>query len=161
MVTRAAARGYTIIEIAVVIFIIGIFGVMVAIGAVAVLDTQTENLSSAHAQDVVLAQQNFAQRYGTYTGFPSDLPEADGYVVVTEESADATQVSVAVGVAGTLGVAVRTDDETCVHYRVPSLATGGSAVPVDLGPSSVCAGEEALPSGEARSEGSADTSAAW
>lgn len=161
MVTAATRRGYTVIEIAVVVFIIGVFGVMVAIGALSVADSEAEKLAAAHAADAIAEQQRFAQRFGTYTGHPADLAAADGYDVVVDESSDHTQVSVALGESGTLGVAVRRNDSECLHWRVGALAAGGGVAEVTLAANAVCTGEEALPANEPRAANSATTSAAW
>jgi prepilin-type N-terminal cleavage/methylation domain-containing protein len=158
---RARRRGYTLIELIMVIAITGIFGVVVTIAAREVLDSETSKVADSNAQDLISKQLQFSQKYGSFTGFPEDIPAVGSYVIVTSTSRGPKEVSVALGVDGTLGVAAMRDGDTCVHYRVTALEAGGGSSRLSLGESAACRGEEALPSGEGTRDGADETSAAW
>jgi prepilin-type N-terminal cleavage/methylation domain-containing protein len=158
---RRKRRGYTLIELIMVMAITGIFGVVVTIAAREVLDSESSKVADSNAQDVISKEQQFSQKYGSFTGFPEDITPARGYVLVTGTSRGPKEVSVALGENGTLGVAAMRDGDTCVHYRVVALDAGGGSSRLSLGESAACRGEEALPASEGVMEGSDTTSATW
>lgn len=140
-------RGYTLIELAVVLSTIGLLIIIVGVTARSVLIDTRDREAEASLQQVLLAEQGFAQRFGTYTAFERDLDGLTQVTVTNDPSDDASVVSVAVGVNGTLGLAVRRNNDECLLVRVASIDGGGAITRPSL-KRYACAGVSALGASE-------------
>jgi type II secretory pathway pseudopilin PulG len=143
-------RAFTLIEALAVLLILII---TVGVGY-ASLTSSTKSSYSQIAQgyttEVVTAEQNFYNQYGTYTPYPGDLGGISAPLVVTNSSVTgANQVSIAVGqVTGELGLAYQDGSGACQIMVVTSLvkstlsnpATSTTAVPSNT----ACIGSLAL-----------------
>lgn len=117
---RTSRRGFTLLEIMVVVLILAILAAAFGIGATAVARRGDQVAARAAAERVIAAQQGFASSWGTYTPDPDDLDVSSrDHTVITGEVTEAQTVSIAVG------------------EHVDNL-TGGSLVTATLGPAGSC-----------------------
>lgn len=124
--TRTRHHAMTTIEVMLVFAAIAIVGVITALSAVAVLDSSEERKGEANAQQVLLAQQQFASKYGSYTGRPEDLGEFEEFAVTEDPSNAPDEISITVSTSGNLGIAVLQED-ACIVILAGSPASGGGA----------------------------------
>lgn len=138
------SRGFSLLELVFVFIAIAVVGIVLALTTTDVLESNARRRADRHGGEVVIAQQSFAQRYGTYTGYPPDLGRFSDFDVVLGPSDGPDEVSIAVGVRGTAGVAVRRDENVCLMWKVIDLASGGGSKRLSPPRTAVCDGAEAL-----------------
>lgn len=112
-------------ELVTTMFVVGVLTVVVSMGSKSVLESNENRAADANVDRVLLAQQTFANLYGSYTGFPSDLGLIDGLTATVDISDGPSVVSIALGTAGTLGIAAKQDDNICIMISAEPLAAGG------------------------------------
>lgn len=136
--------GYSLIEMAIVLTVIAALTGLLAAASLALYNDTKNRSAETNAWLVLASQQRHAQAYGSYTDNPEDLTEV-GSVVVTAGPSDGPNVaSIAVGTAGSVGIAVLRDGERCVLLQAKALDAGGE-VATPKGATSTCHGQEALP----------------
>lgn len=133
--TSSARRAYTVTELAVVIFVLAVLG-SIAYGVFGGASAkQRSGSATAVLANVIVAQQQLYSDYSSYTSFGQDLLMAGAGVDLLAQapSTSGDEVSMAVGSAGSLGLAVRVSADECRVVRVAPLSSGGAqaAVPVD------------------------------
>lgn len=136
-------RGYSLVELTVVLVVIAALTALAGMLSVAVLRDNTGRQAETNAWRVLAAEQSHAQKWGSYSATGNNLT-VEGLTVTTGPSDHPTVVSVALGVNGSLGIAVWRDEERCVLVQARSLAAGG-AVTQPPGRAVTCHGQEALP----------------
>lgn len=154
-------RGFSLIELVVALSILGLVGFITAISVSNVLSRNEDRRAEANAQLVALAQQRFSQRYGGYTGYPADLSGIKDVTVISGESRNPDEVSITVGVNGSVGMAVRKDAATCLLYTLGGPGTGLRGLTrADATSSELCIGASGLPATEAEAT-DAQTTRVW
>lgn len=148
-------RGYTLMEVVIAFVLIGVIGAAIGVASTTLLDDSRDRRSEATIQRVVLAEQEFAQQHGSFTAYTPELSVQDAHLTSGISNA-ADEVAVALGVDGTLGLAVRRSGETCVLVQVPALDAGGGTKHWRSARAS-CRGSDALPSDEAEDLDAPDT----
>jgi prepilin-type N-terminal cleavage/methylation domain-containing protein len=156
---RRARHGFSMVELVVTMVVVAIVTVTVTMGSTAVLDENNNRAAQSNVQRVLIAQQTFATKYGTYTGFPDDLGQLTDIEVSSEVSDDPSVVSIALGVDGTIGIASRRDERTCVMVAAAAAAAGGAITVFDTEPQA-CDAAAALGS-EAEADGGVPVSKLW
>lgn len=137
-------RGYSLIEMAVVLVVISILTGLVAAASIVLFDDTETRESESNAWLVLIAQQRYAQTNGSYTTNPDALGDVAGVGITTGPSDKPDIVSVAIGERGSLGLAVRRDGGRCVLLQAKALDAGGAVVRPTAN-SVTCHGQEALP----------------
>lgn len=140
-------RGYTLTEMVVVFFLVASMAAAIGAGTVTLLRDTTSRQAESAIQRVLIAEQSFARRHGGYTAFPDEISVAKVSIVASPSDAP-DAVSAALGVEGSLGLAVRRSDEVCVLLQAGSLDSGRGVKSWTSARSS-CDGSDALPLDEA------------
>lgn len=150
-----ARRGYTMLELLIALVLVSIFSSSLLFVSKMVLERSQDQAVQGGLQLVALREQQFAQKYGTFTGLASDLDSITG-VTVTESATVDASVSIALGDKGSLGLAVKTAS-SCAYAVLSAPAAGGefSTVTVTSAP---CDGSAALPAGEVEADSGAPVS---
>lgn len=141
---RRTRRGFSLLELVFVFIAVAVVGIVLALTTADVLDTNAQRRADNHANEVLVAEQRFAQRHGGFTGYPADLGRFEDFDVIVGPSDGPDEVSIALGERGTLGVAVRRGDDHCVLWKAVDLAAGGGSQRLDPPRSAACDGIEAL-----------------
>jgi len=145
----------TLVELAVTVMLVGLVVGAAAVGTAALAGRADRQLADLTLDRVVQAQVSQARTHGGYVFGDADadlqarLPAGltRDLDVVHGVSTGPGQVSVAVGAAGTLVVAVALPDDTCRWRQVSSPTTGG--VTAQASATSRCLASSFLPAGEA------------
>jgi type II secretory pathway pseudopilin PulG len=161
MVTVRPGRGFTLLELIVTFVVVAVVGLAVTFVATRVVDRADDDSAPGRVSLVVLAQTRFAQRYGTFTSHPTDLgPIADEFAIVNTVSDGPGEVSIALGAAGSLGIAVRSGED-CLLFRLDPLNVSAGAYPVADDGTRACQGASALPDGEPEADEGRHLSKRW
>jgi prepilin-type N-terminal cleavage/methylation domain-containing protein len=138
---------FTLIEVSAVVLIMGLLSGIMIVGAVkATSDTEAQQATLALAS-VTAVQADFAARYGGYTAWAADLRLPDGPFVTNGPSEGLRSVSLALGVDGTLGMAVSDRADQCVLQTIRPVVAGGQVWNVVTSDAGVgCLGSTALES---------------
>lgn len=137
-------RGFSLLELVFVFVAVAVVGIVLALTTTDVLESNEQRRAEGYANEVLVVAQGFAQRYGGFSGYPGDYGRFEDFDVVTGPSDGPEEVSVALGESGTLGVAVRRSDDTCVMWRATDLAAGGGSKRISVPRTAACDGVEAL-----------------
>jgi type II secretory pathway pseudopilin PulG len=148
---RVRLRAFTLIELAVVLVIIFILA-GVALATFTVITNRANNQDAMTLlQRATVVEQQQSNSWGVYSPYGKDLTATGQEVTYAENGSPSlkeTQVSVAVGSKGNLGLAVQSRTGTCFYVRVAPLITGGAVTDVTAPDSAPCSGTEALDDGE-------------
>lgn len=144
-------RAFSLIELTVVLVILTVILALAFSSLASTTAHHDDTLAVTNLDDVVLAEVRFAMSSGTFTSHPADLRLSDGLSVTRASSSGSSEVSVAVGVNGTLGVAVWSPTRGVCHARriTTVSASQPTVVRVAVPAGAACAGAAALPQGEA------------
>lgn len=150
MVRRRQRRGFTMLEVVATFVLLGILAALATSGLSRAIARSDDAAAAASLDRVLLSQRTFANAFGEYASLPTDLRDLGRDVVVLADptpSTGSTEISIAVGEDGTLGVAVQSKTGTCIVRKVTPLSAGSEAsvVPADGG--GLCNGSRALPEG--------------
>jgi prepilin-type N-terminal cleavage/methylation domain-containing protein len=150
---RRTTAAFTLVELILVLAVLGLIASIVFSSMSSSRRGHREAMAAVTLNEAVLAQVTFAGTYGTYTGWPADLDLPGDLRATARPSTGPNEVSLALGVDGSVGIAVKVDDgRRCLARRLSSFsAQGPSATMVDLGDDALCSGVSALPEGEAAS----------
>lgn len=136
------ARGFTIIELLVVVSAVALLAATVLVGVLGGRDRTDQ----AHAEQAVrvamLAQTQHATRHGHYTERPDDLELPEGPHPTTGVSTHPRQVSVAIAPDGTAAFASGSAD-TCTFGRLAAPWRDGAQT-VWSDPDTACTAQAAL-----------------
>lgn len=147
---RTTRHGFTLIEMVITMVLMAILMSVAFVGFTAVA-RRTASLSIDADIDVIhSAQLRFAAVHGSYTPWPEDLTSVPLGVSATAGPSTAVgQVSVAVGVDGTLALSSLDAENNCRAVQYPAHGVGGEAIDVTIASTSPCEARSALPAGEA------------
>jgi len=140
--------GYSLVEMVVVLVLLSLLVVGAATGYRSFQSSGVDARADAALVAVFDSQLQFRLQFGTFAADPGELPISSGNVTATGgASSHPEEVSVVVGEAGTLALAVRVAGERCRWKTVGTREAGGS---VDRGErsDSDCQAATHLPSGE-------------
>lgn len=143
-------RGFTLYEMIVVFIVASILSLI----GVSVMRATAAKLHRTDAegavQQVIEAELRFAAIHGAFTSWPGDLPGVDRSITVLDTaSVEPGEVSIAVGVDGTLGVASLAADGFCVVRQIQPVLDGAQITSITLAAGAACDGRSGLPVGEA------------
>lgn len=143
-------KAFTLIETVVVIVIVGILATISFFAFRQFLNAGHDTDATEKLQSAATEQSRFAQQWGSYTNFPSDLKHPVGDTnFVTTNSSNANQISLAVGSQGYAGFAIRSNSGKCLYLRLAPTRAGGDPISVtNIASSRPCNGQEALLAGE-------------
>jgi len=156
--TRTGRAAFTLIELIVTLIILGIIIAIMAINILQPFMVSThEKSAKATLSRVQTAEQLFARDWGSYSAWSSDLSGVGADVTILNASVShkPTEVSVAVGVNGTLALAVAIDASTCVFRQVEAVSEGGGSTEPTVNAAALCSAQAALPAGESQQPQSA------
>jgi prepilin-type N-terminal cleavage/methylation domain-containing protein len=150
-------KAFTLPELVVTVVILGILTVAGSFGVSSILSGADAQETRVVLQNVRTVQTKFAATYGTYTPHMQDLaPETSAPFTIAALDVEITDkfvtengiVSIAVGDAGTLGLAALTPDERCFIMTIPAPNRAGSIIDQELEETALCEARSALPRGE-------------
>lgn len=139
------------VELIVVITLIGILAAGVLGGVTSVVKRSRAANASAALDRVAQAERTFADTYGGYSDFATDLDVGRDLTVVSHtdpatsyRSTGPGVVSVALAADGTLGMAVLDGSGVCQARSLQDVQAGAAETSVALAASAICEGGEAL-----------------
>jgi len=148
---RNSKRGFSMMELAISLTIVTVLSAVAIGGYAKVMDANGDVQSSSYADRVIFANQTVFRGWGSYTPYGQDLKDLGPDLTVLENgkaSTTSSEVSIAVGESGNLGVATRSDSGTCTYLLVGPVAGGGDKKVVTRPGTTPCSGVEALDPGD-------------
>ena len=151
--------GYSLIELVVVLATISLLTIIAGVGAYTVLEDTQQNTARAAIHEVLLTEKVFSESWGGYTSYTDELSGPADLTLVNGVSNDSSEISIAVGTDGILGLAVRRSTQECLFIRASSLASGGEVTALDsaIQKGIVCEGAGALSAKEGENLEARDT----
>lgn len=150
--SRRRPSAFTLVELVVTLTVLGIALGIGAYAAAAMVGAGISVEAESTLDRVAAYQQRIDSTWGRFTPYGKDLATAFTDLTFVDNGAVSTGaavVSISVGTGGTLGLAVRDPNGTCLYLRGEPVASGGStSVITDLPDSAPCSGDQALPAGE-------------
>lgn len=143
LMTERTERGFTLLEAIAVLLIIGVLSA-IGIGSARTITTQSQlRQAEASLQRAIASQRTYAASNGVWAS-PGDVPPMLGLILTEEVSQGPGEASIAAGPQGTLGVAVRAAEGTCLAYSLEDPLDTAYAQRVTVKEESPCSGGGAL-----------------
>jgi len=146
--------GFTLVETVVVLVLVGVLVLLGMFGYRSIRKATDAAAASALSDRVAAVQDSIARDWGRYSPYAGDITAVGSDIRFAENGTPATSaepVSMVVGVAGTLGLAVLDGSGMCHWYRFESLTRHATKHEIGDKPASApCTGTEALGPSEQR-----------
>lgn len=143
---RLRRGAFTLIELVVVIVLIGIVSLIGAYSLGAFGQRFNQSTAVASIYRVITAEHSFAETYGTYSSWPSDINPGQGITTTDGASTAAGMVSLALGTDGNLGLAAESSNGACTAVGLSSLdgIPPATETTTEVAPSTPCTGAAVL-----------------
>lgn len=125
---RTVNRAFTIVEIAVVLFLVGLLAGVGLYGLSTISERANQSVSNRSLEQVEMSQRVYFERNGNWTKEPGVLGGLRGVAVTTKASTGPDRVSIAFDWQRNLFLTVLDESGTCIVRQVPDPLSGSPAI---------------------------------